>query len=64
MFDLVLVEPEIPPNAGNVIRPEDKRNFTLLTAEFRKQLDEQLDEELAKELEKHFKQELHCEKPR
>ena len=26
-------------NAGNVIRPEDKRNFTLLTAEFRKQLD-------------------------
>jgi chitinase len=26
-------------NAGNVIRPEDKRNFTMLTAEFRKQLD-------------------------
>ncbi|MFI7546513.1 glycoside hydrolase family 18 protein [Actinoplanes sp. NPDC049599] len=26
-------------NAGNVIRPEDKQNFTLLTAEFRKQLD-------------------------
>ena len=26
-------------NAGNVIRPEDKRNFTLLSAEFRKQLD-------------------------
>ena len=27
-------------NAGNVIRPEDKRNFTLLLAEFRAQLDE------------------------
>jgi chitinase len=26
-------------NAGNVIRPEDKHNFTLLAAEFRKQLD-------------------------
>ncbi|OJF10244.1 glycoside hydrolase family 18 protein [Couchioplanes caeruleus] len=26
-------------NAGNVFRPEDKRNFTLLTAEFRRQLD-------------------------
>ncbi len=26
-------------NAGNVVRPEDKRNFTLLAAEFRKQLD-------------------------
>ena len=25
-------------NAGNIIRPEDKRNFTLLTAEFRAQL--------------------------
>ena len=27
-------------NAGNIIRPEDKRNFTLLLAEFRAQLDE------------------------
>ena len=27
-------------NAGNIIRPEDKRNFTLLTAEFRKQLND------------------------
>jgi chitinase len=26
-------------NAGNIIRPEDKRNFTLLVAEFRRQLD-------------------------
>jgi chitinase len=26
-------------NAGNVIRPADKRNFTLLAAEFRRQLD-------------------------
>jgi chitinase len=26
-------------NAGNVIRPEDKANFTLLAAEFRRQLD-------------------------
>ncbi|MET8148042.1 glycoside hydrolase family 18 protein [Actinoplanes sp. NPDC049668] len=26
-------------NAGNVIRPADRRNFTLLTAEFRRQLD-------------------------
>ncbi|GIM98149.1 glycoside hydrolase family 18 protein [Paractinoplanes toevensis] len=27
-------------NVGNVIRPEDKRNFTLLAAEFRAQLDQ------------------------
>jgi chitinase len=27
-------------NAGNIIRPEDKRNFTKLVAEFRAQLDE------------------------
>ena len=26
-------------NAGNIIRPEDRRNFTLLLAEFRRQLD-------------------------
>ncbi|GAA3940894.1 glycoside hydrolase family 18 protein [Actinoplanes auranticolor] len=36
-------------NAGNVIRPEDKRNFTLLSAEFRKQLDA-----LARKNRKHY----------
>jgi chitinase len=36
-------------NVGNVIRPEDKQNFTLLAAEFRKQLDA-----LGKTTEKHY----------
>ena len=36
-------------NVGNVIRPEDKHNFTLLTAEFRAQLDK-----LGKKTRKHY----------
>ncbi|AGZ40070.1 glycoside hydrolase family 18 protein [Actinoplanes friuliensis] len=36
-------------NVGNVIRPEDKQNFTLLTAEFRKQLDA-----LSRKTRKHY----------
>lgn len=36
-------------NAGNVIRPQDKHNFTLLTAEFRKELDA-----LGKAARKHY----------
>ncbi|HEX5201640.1 glycoside hydrolase family 18 protein [Paractinoplanes rhizophilus] len=36
-------------NAGNVIRPQDKHNFTLLTAEFRAQLDK-----LGKSTRKHY----------
>lgn len=42
IFDGVDLDWEWPGsdgNAGNVIRPEDKRNFTALTAEFRAQLD-------------------------
>lgn len=32
--------PAAPGNAGNIFRPEDTRNFTLLLAEFRRQLDD------------------------
>lgn len=38
-FDLDWEWPGSEGNAGNVIRPEDKGNFTLLLAEFRRQLD-------------------------
>ncbi|MFD5088659.1 glycoside hydrolase family 18 protein [Kitasatospora sp. NPDC058406] len=43
VFDGIDVDWEYPGgggDAGNVVRPEDGRNFTLLMAEFRKQLDE------------------------
>ena len=42
LFDGVDLDWEWPAsdgNVGNVVRPEDKANFTLLAAEFRKQLD-------------------------
>jgi chitinase len=42
VFDGIDVDWEWPAsegNAGNIIRPEDKANFTLLLAEFRRQLD-------------------------
>jgi chitinase len=38
-FDLDWEWPGSDGNAGNVIRPEDKQNFTLLAQEFRTQLD-------------------------
>ncbi|BFU46222.1 glycoside hydrolase family 18 protein [Krasilnikovia sp. MM14-A1004] len=38
-IDLDWEWPGSPGNTGNVIRPEDKQNFTLLAAEFRAQLD-------------------------
>ncbi|HEX2499362.1 MAG TPA: glycoside hydrolase family 18 protein [Actinomycetes bacterium] len=38
-FDLDWEWPGSEGNAGNIIRPEDKQNFTLLLAEFRRQLD-------------------------
>ena len=37
-IDLDWEWPGSPGNAGNVVRPEDKRNFTLFTEELRKQL--------------------------
>ncbi len=42
IFDGIDIDWEWPGsdgNAGNVIRPQDKQNFTLLAAEFRRQLD-------------------------
>jgi chitinase len=48
-FDLDWEWPGSQANAGNVVRPEDKHNFTLLAAEFRRQLDalgEQMDRHL------------------
>ena len=38
-FDLDWEWPGSEGNAGNIIRPEDRQNFTKLAAEFRKQLD-------------------------
>jgi chitinase len=52
VFDGVDLDWEWPGsdgNAGNVIRPQDKHNFTLLAAEFRKQLDA-----LGKKTHKHY----------
>jgi chitinase len=43
VFDGIDLDWEWPAsegNAGNIIRPEDRENFTLLLAEFRRQLDE------------------------
>jgi chitinase len=42
VFDGIDIDWEWPANEGNpgnVVRPEDKRNFTLMLAEFRRQLD-------------------------
>jgi chitinase len=39
-FDLDWEWPGSPGNTGNIVRPEDKQNLTLLAAEFRRQLDE------------------------
>jgi chitinase len=52
IFDGVDLDWEWPGsegNAGNVVRPADKRNFTLLTAEFRAQLDK-----LGRKSHKHY----------
>jgi chitinase len=38
-IDLDWEWPNWPGNTGNILRPEDRRNFTALVAEFRRQLD-------------------------
>jgi chitinase len=52
VFDGIDIDWEWPGsegNPGNVVRPEDKRNFTLMLAEFRRQLDA-----LGQETGKHY----------
>jgi chitinase len=48
-IDLDWEWPGSPGNVGNIIRPEDKQNFTAVVAEFRKQLDQ-----YGKQTRKHY----------